>query len=376
MYRMTFVILLISCSLTTRAAFFCVSNGAELLTAIQTANINGEDDEIRLKNGDYFHPNQQPFYIDLRNQLEISGGWVDIGQLNCAGTTVLSNPMDTTIDGDGQSTVLFFTYNNSFPEVSVKIHNLTIASGYSSVNGIASGLQMVFPVNHVGEVVVDRVYFINNNSVHRSAASITRAASTTIKNSVFQFNNSDDGNGAVYVSPFVSTTSDANDFYFINNTLLFNRHEVTPSVITASSGLKVLVGGGGNGCAVPHVFVANNLFWDNDFYDIYISPDSFAYFYNNNFETFSGVVNFSANNMSEIPILAPQILNFTPQPGSPLINNGLAAPNSTVNPPPFAENWDYGTVDFDGGLRVINGRVDIGAVEALPEVPIFKNGFQ
>ncbi|WP_395375894.1 hypothetical protein [Marinicella sp. W31] len=376
MYQLIFFIVFISFSVVVRAAVFCVSNGTELLSVIQTASSNGQDDEIRLKNGDYSHPSQLPFYIDLRDQLEISGGWRDIGQLKCGGTTLGSNPMDTTIDGNDQSPVLFFTYNNSFPEVSVKIRNLTIANGYSSVNGIASGLQMNMPLNHVGEVVVERVYFIGNHSVHRSAASISRAANTTIQNSVFQFNNSDNGNGAVYVAPFVSTTSDANNFYFINNTLVFNRHKAPSIVNTNSSGLKVLVGGTGNGGAAPNVFIANNLFWDNDFYDLYISPNSFAYSYNNNFESFSGATNFGANSMSEPPMLAPQLLDFTPQPGSPLINRGLAAPNSTLNPPPFAENWDYGTVDFDSGLRVVDGRVDIGAVEALPEVPIFKDGFE
>jgi hypothetical protein len=182
---MTLLILFIGFTSWADAAFFCVSNGTELLTAIQIANSNGEDDEIRLKNGDYFHPNQLPYYINLREHIEISGGWSDRGQFNCGGRVLGSNPMDTTIDGNNQSTVLFFTYDDNFPDVDVKISNLTLVNGYSAVNGIASGLQMSLPQYHVGEVDIDRVYFVGNHSLHRSAVSISRAAKTTIKKQCF-----------------------------------------------------------------------------------------------------------------------------------------------------------------------------------------------
>jgi len=56
----------------------------------------------------------------------------------------------------------------------------------------------------------------------------------------------------------------------------------------------------------------------------------------------------------------------------------LPAPESPPIPVPFELDWDYGVEDYDRGIigRVAGGRVDIGAVEAPPEVPIFKNGFE
>ena len=148
---------------------------------------------------------------------------------------------------------------------------------------------------------------------------------------------------------------------------------------TTSSGLKIVVSSSGNTGAEPKAWIANNLFWDNDTYDIFTIQQSLTvYFYNNNYETFFGHVDYTANNIFVNPMLSQQLLDFTPQPGSPLIDSGMNAPNSTANPLPFEQNWDYGDTDFDGdaGFRVVNHRVDIGAIEAPPEIPIFKNGFE
>jgi hypothetical protein len=46
--------------------------------------------------------------------------------------------------------------------------------------------------------------------------------------------------------------------------------------------------------------------------------------------------------------------DFTPQPGSPVIDAG--DPNTTVD--------TAGTTDFRGLPRIVNGRIDIGAYEA------------
>ena len=46
-----------------------------------------------------------------------------------------------------------------------------------------------------------------------------------------------------------------------------------------------------------------------------------------------------------------------------------------ILPTPFSLNWSLGLVDLTGNLRNQGIKVDIGAYESSPEIPIFVNGF-
>jgi len=131
---------------------------------------------------------------------------------------------------------------------------------------------------------------------------------------------------------------------------------------------------------IPQSLIANNVFWANENSDFYVTfSGGLNYLYNNNYEFGSGFFEDEANNMSVQPQLSPFLLNFTPEPGSPLIDRGLQMPDiPAIVPLTFLEEWDHGAEDFDRGIffRVVNNRVDIGAVESPPEVPIFEDGFE
>ncbi len=367
------VIVLILCSLisVTHAAVHCVSTAQEFKTALQTAGSNNEDDVIRLKSGDYYTISNTQFIYSYteNNSLEISGGWFDFNQFGCFSQT--QNPMDTTLDANDQSMVLMFTYNNDYPNVSFKISNLSILNGFHNQN-VGSGIQMALPNNHNGEVIIDRVYFAGNDSDINGALTITWPQTVTIKNSVFQFNKSSEGDGVVQIN----LRAGNNGLYFINNTMLYNSHDVQSPDASTTTGLKVNIHSM-DVDGFPKAFIANNLFWYNENTDIYLPSIGTSYFYNNDLQMVKGTADFEGNNISQSPILAPQILNFTPQPGSPLIDRGLNETVLITDPPfPFDEEWSYGSSDFDGFSRVLNGRVDMGAVEAPPEIPIFEDGFE
>jgi hypothetical protein len=364
-------LLLCTVIINTQAAVHCVSTSQEFKNALQTAGSNQEDDVIRLKNGDYFTINNTQFLYSYteNNALEISGGWFDFNQLECFSQTL--NPMNTTLDANDQSIVLMFTYNNDYPGVSFKISNLSILNGYHSQN-VGSGIQMALPNNHNGDVIIDRVYFAGNDSDINGALTITWPKTVTIKNSVFQFNKSGEGDGVVQIN----LRAGNNGLYFINNTMLYNSHDVQIPDASTTTGLKVNIHSM-DVDGFPKAFIANNLFWYNENTDIYLPTIGTSYFFNNNFQTLQGHPDNAGDNMSQTPMLAPQILDFTPVTGSPLIDAGKPAPVLITDPPyPFEESWGYGSQDFDGFSRVINNRVDIGAVEAPPEIPIFKDGFE
>jgi len=231
---------------------------------------------------------------------------------------------------------------------------------------------MALPALHTGQVQINRVYFIGNDSNQNSALTITRANIATIKNSVFQYNESSGGFGTIQVNPAESSIG----IYFFNNTVINNSHNIALPDHTHSAGLVVNITSE-NVDGYPKALIANNLFWNNDNKDIKLSDNGMVYFYNNNFQTLHGHPDFPANNMSEPPMLAPQILNFTPMPGSPLIDKGMNQSNNHLYLGElFEDDWSYGSQDFDGFSRVINGRVDIGAVESPPETPIFENSFE
>ena len=351
------------------AATFCVESVSELSDALSTASTNGQDDQIRIKSGDYVvgSSNDLRYYINEDHDLSISGGWSDLNQFNCIVQS--TSPLSTTLDGDDQFLLLRLVDHSSSPDISAHftISNLTFANAAVDSVYFAPALTIYWPdLVHSGTVMIDRVFFFGNEGANTSAVKIHHGDRVTIRNSVFAYNHSDSGQGAVNINMHDTNTG----VYFVNNTVLNNNHgSANPGPLT-SAGLFVT--------NVNNAFITNNLLWDNDGTDLslMISGPNY-YLYNNNIGASAGAAaDHESGNLSAPPMLAPQILNFTPQPGSPLINLGRTMPEIVPFPTPFHFGWDHGTSDFDGFSRVFGGRVDIGAVEAPPEVPIFEHGFE
>jgi hypothetical protein len=92
-----------------------------------------------------------------------------------------------------------------------------------------------------------------------------------------------------------------------------------------------------------------------------------TYVYNNNFFFPEPASDFSGGNLSVDPQLVQIGIDFTPGPGSLLIDRGRPQPTPPLPfPLPFNLDWSYGSVDFYGGaVPRVNGQgVDIGAVES------------
>ena len=349
-----------------QAAVFCVDSSAELQSAFTTAASNGQNDEIRIKQGDYLTPGVSPFiYSPAENEtVEISGGWSDFNQLQCF--SQLGDPMDTTLDAEGISTVLFVGYDENI-DFNLSIENVSLVDGFSGTSN-AAGLQIANP--HM--LSVNRVYFVSNEGAQVSALRVNGGDLVNISNSVFMFNESIAGEGTVNVR----SDADGIGHYFVNNTLINNSHDVQSPTSEATSGLYSRLNEDANG--ESQAMIINNLFWDNEDLDLRLTAAGSHYVYNNNYQQRLGTGDFNSGNISLAPQLSPLLLDFTPQPGSPLINQGRSMPSLIPIPTPFELGWSYGEEDFDGGIfgRVVDGRVDIGAVEAPPEVPIFKDGFE
>ena len=360
--KITTSVLLLGMSLFAHAASFCVSNSTMLETVLDIAESNGQSDEIKIVSGNYIPLNDWGFrfYLGENHGLDISGGWSS----GCASQSL--NPLDTVLEGDNSKQVISFYTDQSSPDIttSISISILSIMNGFYHEHGTTvintSGLGFRLNVHHLGSVVIDRLFFMGNRSNNPSALRAT-GEKFTVKNSVF-FNNESD---------FGTISASVNRFYFINNTVVNNTYYTQFNGGASESGLWVSQ-------YSEQVFIANNLLWENYGDDIIAGTTGTNnpgyYLYHNDFQSKSGTFDFESDNISEDPQLG--FLNFTPAHSSPLVDSGHHNPPLIPFPPPFQLNWSFGTSDFLSASRVVNNRVDIGAVEAPEEVPIFVNGFE
>lgn len=131
--------------------------------------------------------------------------------------------------------------------------------------------------------------------------------------------------------------------------------------------------------------IVNSIFWNNTDYDICLPPNADSYLFHNNFQQLHGEATLEIGNLSVNPELAPGLVDFAPEPASPMINAGMGQPGPYIlDPPnPIDMSWSYGDHDFDldneetnNHLRVIDGQVDIGAVEAFLIDSMFNDRFE
>ncbi|MEZ5471567.1 MAG: hypothetical protein R3E90_07290 [Marinicella sp.] len=340
-----------------QAATFCVSNSTMLETVLDITESNGQSDVIKIQSGNYIPLNSYGFrfYLGENHGLDISGSWSS----GCAEQSM--NPLDTILDGDNSNRVISFYTDQNSPEItaSISLSVMSVNNGLhheqSTVGYNTSGLGFRLSFAHEGSITVDRLFFMNNRS-NRASAIRGDGAKLTIKNSVFFNNESDSGT--------VSTV--AKKFYFINNTMVNNTYYDQFNGGTSNAGLFI-------SSFTEQAFVANNIIWDNYGPDVLALSTPEVYLYNNDYQSVSGTFDYMSGNISE----DPQLEFFAPPITSPVVDKGKSKPSGIIPfPPPFYLNWNYGDYDFLNLDRVVNNRVDIGAIEALPEEPIFKNGFE
>lgn len=343
------------------AATFCVSNSTMLETVLDITESNGQDDVIKIKTGTYVPLNDYGFrfYVGENHDIDISGSWDN----DCAEQSL--NPLDTVLDGDNINRVFSFYTDQSSPGITANIHIsvMSINNGLfheqSTVAYNTSGLGFRLNHGYDGNTTIDRVFFMNNRS-NISSALRGDGTKLTVKNSIFFNNESDYG----------TVSSVADEFYFINNTVVNNTYYDQFNGGSSKAGLIVSQ-------YTEAAFIANNILWNNYGEDVIgitnTQGDPLFYLYNNDYQSVSGIFDNMSGNISS----DPQLELFAPPITSPVVDRGYAEPSGIIPfPPPFYLAWTYGDFDFLNFDRVVNNRVDIGAIEAAAETPIFKNGFE
>jgi len=352
-------------SASLHAEVFCVSNVDELRSAIIAAAFNGIDDEIRLRSGHYLLSDSLGYTPANPQKLIISGGWFALGQVGCFAQG--NRPQDTVIDGGNQPIGISFN----------PVGGQVTLSQFSVIQTASTAIQIqavpVFP----SELLVDRLYLSNNQgrplSVRFPELSVSRLPQiVTIRNSVFANNDNPAATGVVGVT--IGAMEDR--VYFLNNTVINNSTAVITPSPTDTTGLlldyddDISVTGGS-------ILLANNIFWNNDLSDVVVPNEANTYLFNSVYQQVLGQFDVERGTGAFDPEL--NLANdFTPRPGSPLIDQGLPEPQSERGePPPFLEAWSYGAEDFNGGIfpRVQGDRVDIGATESPYQDSLFIDRF-
>ncbi len=352
-----------------QAALFCVGTSAELASALNTARNNGQSDLIKLQVGDYPVPGQAFSVFMLENHaLTLSGGWDGPNHAPCAEQSGL--PHDTVLDGEGLNRVLNVVFNQGLAfSTDLEFINFTVLDGLS--NGIdAAGLNVNCLNPCTARFLLDRMKFVANLGNDGAALRFNGGDKITMRNSVLAFNRTRTAGGVVDVT----LPAASRGLYFVNNTVTDNWDDVVVPGSSSTAGLSVSLNE--TVSEFSQSFITNNLFWNNDHADLFTNALGVHYIHNNNYQQRIGLADHVSGNLSESPNLSPFLLNFAPLFPSPLIDAGRSMPAIIPFPPPFALHWDHGDFDYVGNPRVRHLSVDIGAVEAGDEPPIFADTFE
>ena len=314
---------------------------------------NGEDDEIRIKTGDYAGPHPvndvAAFIYSLEEDFDVllQGGWVTRNLIDCGGR--LSDPKQTALGGSDVRHALLLVVTDSSAG-GFALENLTIEDGETAGRG--GGIDQFG--DHAGMMRIERVYFRNNHADGFAAgASLRSSGSIVLRNNLFFGNRCGSRFCAAEILVQSDDTTTVRGFVG-NNTVVANACD--DAVECAGSGSGVY----GNGRFV----VYNNAFAFNAGPDLDVSSatGNVAVLSNNLLQLSGTPTSMSGNLAVEDPLFESLLgLDFRLRFESPLRDAGSAA-----QPP--------GNIDFDGLARINGPFVDIGAFEN--DEMLFFDGFE
>ena len=328
------------------AAEFCVTTSAGLQSALNSAAANSQHDVIKIAEGNYTTPGAEFSFLGNDSwDLEISGGWTEFFGNPC-GQQLSGNAFFTTLDGDGSNRVLRIRLAGT---ADLTLSQLMLANGAVSTNQRGAGLFVYSTLNdHLGDITVEQVAFLNNQADNGAAVSLTGGHKVIMRNNLFVANHSAFGANVDLIQ------NDSHGIYFTNNTVYFNTNDSSDA-----AGVRMWTSG------TSQALVANNLLWANDNHDFNKASNGMYFWHNNNFQSRTGINPINDfNNTSLPPNFDSGLLNFTPSPGSPLVNAGREPCTVCPFPTPFEDAWGMGLADLAGDPRSQSTAVDIGAIES------------
>jgi hypothetical protein len=352
-----------------QAATFCVTSSAQLQSALDSADSNGEDDIIRIAQGTYPAPAGGPFrfrggaaFNGDDNDLTLVGGFVSANGAPCGLLPPGAGALDTLLDGELRQQVLEIVAGEGSD---VSILGIGFLSGRPSQAGTTrgGGLRLETVGDTAGTFLVQRSLFIGNQADCSAAADISGSRVTRFINNLVAGNNTIACGAAVGL-----VQNDGTGIYVINNTIVNNTTSASTSP-GRTTGLDLFVGGS------SRALVTNNILYNNEFNDVSFAGTGFTTSRNNSIGRPVGSATVSQNNLSIAPEFVGGLLDYNLAPDSALVDAGVMPSPIIPFPPPFESNWSLPGDDLDGGPRVIDGAVDIGAYETR-SLNLFANGFE
>lgn len=349
------IVLLVSAQSSVHAEDFCVSNAVEFQDALWQAQINAQNNHIKLVTGTYHTSDNGNLdsgfeYVNsMPGSLTISGGWQVSGAgVICTLSRTIVAASETILSGDHLHRVLSIAAGDA--NANVTIINLTIQDGFPYTdNGATGGLQISgFDGNNdlVADVLIDRVIFRQNQGNYASTLTVNSSGSVHVRNSLFWGNE-------VNISYTAGLSSNGSEpVYFTNNTVVAN------TTLSANGVSGVFLQNTGSGGIVA----ANNILWDNTLWDIVFSGTSANHhLLYNVLQTVIGNAGTNIGNSNANPMLG---VDFTLTQDSPALDAGVVPTPGQPNTP-VELDWELGDYDVDAHSREMGLSVDMGAIEFL-----------
>lgn len=358
------------CACCAQAAEFCVTDSSELQAALDAAEVNGQNDVIRLAAGVYAAP-AGGFRFDSATPangdagaLTLIGGWSEFFGNPC-GQQLQETPWATQIDGGNTQRCLELTGRET---TVFTVRLLTFAFGHAQGGEFNPGGGLFLRgVPALGaNVTIERNVFLANEADSGSGLYLVAIGNgglgdPTIRlvNNLFYMNRCRGSLTGIGGAAYVSAGSNYDAVYISNNTVLNN----SALGDCEDAGLRV--------AGLSRRYTVNNILWGNDHFDLFASSGSPDYrLLNNNMLSRGGAEpDVLQDNITKIaPEFESGVLNFVPARNSPLVDAGR-------HPVPITQWSGFYLTDKDlnAATRVVGGTVDIGAYE---NERIFRNGFE
>lgn len=348
--RMAMLAILVALGGNAVAATFCVNSGAELRSALASAQNNGESDEILVASGIHeVDSGSTAFAYSTSQDFAVS----IIGGYNATCTIRTDIASFTILDGEDQRQVLALT-GSANSDGYIGVFNVLIRNGYSDQFG--AGLEAGGPTGFSGTVNVNNVIFLENIST-------TAVGGLSISNPAGRISvlgNLFINNGCSWDYCAFDLLSNAPATALHPIPVLFGNNTVVESVCINGAPASCDVSGGRfYGDANAAFF--NNVFVFNEDADLRLQGSNVDLDHNN-LLTWIGTPASQSGNLAYTDPLFGGPGNYRLSSASPLRNAGVIGA------------YPFGALDLDGNQRIYGPEVDIGAYENT--VAIFGNGFE